>query len=99
MSDLKYQVKINSGATSGNVTLVTVTVPLPDGKEDRASECIQFLNSMQFKEQLCSELVSKHKLPRGGITPSGAPNAVFDDPANRKGLNGYSRDFKWTASI
>jgi hypothetical protein len=99
MSDIKYQVKINSGQTSGNVTLVTVTVSLPEGKPERAKECIEFLNSMPFKEQLCSDLVSKHKLPRGGITPSGAASAIFDDPANRKGLNGYSRDFKWTASI
>lgn len=96
---MEYKTEIASGGTSGNAVMVTITVPLPEGKEDRAAECLNFLRSMQFKAQLSAELESKHKLGRGGLSPVGGSRPVFKDSAARSGLRGYQQDFKWTASI
>jgi hypothetical protein len=99
MSPLKYDIAVDTGRTSGNSTLVTVTVPLSKEEQARAPEAIQILQGMPLREELSVQLPSKFKLPRGGLVPAGGPNPKFKDDDRTKGLVGYTRDFKWTAGI
>ena len=46
MTEFSYKTEINTAGTSGNATLVTVTVAIPAGQESRGKEAIEFLRRM-----------------------------------------------------